>query len=273
MTTIITDCLNCQYRIVDNTLFYLTLEHEQSDASTESFYIRGKQLDLSDYSEWSFPNIVTGQMKAPLGDSYYGTHNPTDFYVVISDNRCILGYVYETDSNIHSVCYDITPDGEIAGAKWLAHDSGTVKTFNQGDSLSDTDFWQVLYPMEDGSRIFFMGRSSGADTFFSRTYSVSVEEWPDITNAELTPIQGGRASNGYSWSSLRCVADNKLFYDCHDGLCYYDILNGSVTKINNDKPTEIQFVGDNKVYYSWYDKVDKFYCCDLEGKNWRELNW
>lgn len=275
---IVSDCLNYQYRIVDKYLFYLSLEHEQSDASTESFSVRGKQLTLSDIdycleleldlNTLPFP-IVGTWMEVPYSNNYYKVHNPWDFYVVISDARCMLGYTYDYDNCRCNVCYDITLDGRF----WQALDDYTVNTYVRGDTITDTDFWSILYPMEDGSKVFFKGRKSDADTHFSRTYSVSADEWPDISNADLTPITGGISSNGWSSCVLNCVADNKLFYGCYDGLCIYDLETGTVSKVNNDRPSDIQYVGDNKIYYSWFEDGDQYYCCDLEGNHWRKLDW
>lgn len=124
----------------------------------------------------------------------------------------MLGYTYKTDRTWYRVCYDIEfenvndhPFGGVYEDRWFQTGDQHVESCPKGDTISDTDFWGVRCISEDGSTIYYQGRQSKSNTFFSRYHGVSVLEWPDISEAQLLPLTGG-----YS-PVLQCVADGKYF--------------------------------------------------------------
>lgn len=247
------DCLGAQYRIVDGVLFYLTLLHKQTSATTEWFSVAVKAIDIGD-----------GKTSLGLGQSVLveGTEiideqpetNPRDFFVVKDGDIWVAGYY---DENYVYDPYQ-TVRNTLARIDILKVTNGYLaqtKTANDFGGISAVDSQGRIYGYEK------RGYYSGKDV-----YDMDVAYYVHYDMAEGSKlVENGR---------VLCVADDLLFYyKTQDGLYQGDLTYFESKKINNDAPDAIEYVGDGKVYYYYYaSNRGKILCsCDLNDSDWQEI--
>lgn len=261
-TTLVSDCNDCQFRIVDNTLFYLSASIEQHDLNTADYYIIVKAIDLTDELNLE-PYIlaITNVTDISTSESW---GNVLKFFVAPLEEKYVLGYgVVDENRYIHYIRHDATKDGPI---------------FTKSDFRYSSDGPGVFYPNFNGQVLTpFVGETTqgwfAASSIGIKAYDI--DSWPDRAEngTEIFPPQ--------FYCSFKCVADEMLFLSIakeskDTGIYIYSFATGENKKINNDEADQIEYVGDGKIYY-YVKKISPdtgnvFCCCNLDGSNWKELD-
>lgn len=259
-TTLVSDCNNCQFRIVDNTLFYLSVSTEQYDLNTADYYTMIKAVDLTDESNLGAYILTETKITDISTLEFWG--NVSDFFVVPLEGKYVLGYsiVSEDRQNIYNVRHDATKNGTI---------------FTARDFRYSTDGQQVFYPNLNGQVLtHFIGETRQGWMVYSSNgiNAYDIDSWPNRleNGTEIFPPQ--------FHCYFKCVADEMLFSSITEeskdtGIYIYNFATGENKKINNDDAYQIEFVGDGKIYYYvWSTGYGYSFCsCNLDGSSWRQI--
>lgn len=251
-STLATDCANCQFRIVNNTLFYLTVMLDQQDLSTQDYYIAINEINLLDIDTINpdadvIASRISGKSSLiSFGESAGGGYNPVNFFVIVTENQYIIGYKYPSRAESYIIRYDVVRDGD------------QFSVINEREATGD---YYVRYPKFDGQILV-----SHVDT----TIAVDTDSWPDAIQDGTLILSKGK------W--LGCLADNMVFYKSDvDGIWMLDLLTGEEKKINNDDSVHLEYVGDGKIYY-YASEMDSEYhwyttlcSCNIDGTSWEKI--
>lgn len=266
--TLASDCNNCQFRIVDNILFYLSVSCTQYDLNTTDCHTTVKIIDLA---KSGLVNPQIDVESSVLIDITSGADNNEphvdNLFVIPTEEKYVIGYYYDS----YYVRHDITWEGD---------------TLAEADTVDEEDFryfsysydTTVLYPNLNGQILIAAGQWNWMP-YQGGVRAFDFDLWPDEleNGAELIPLDTRPRI------TLKCVADNMLFLSTEErvdgaGIYSYCIKTNESQKINNDVAEQIEYVGDGKIYYyvRGYDREDNgvhiFCCCDLDGENWEKIS-
>lgn len=256
--TVVTDCANCQYRIINNTLFYLTVVHYQEDLSTETYCIAIKSLDL-EHLDLSNPDIdpqdLTLQIRNSITPfpmhSYDGGFNPENLFVMQleDEGRYIIGYQYVcTQGSYRDYSFSVCN---------VVEKNQNSNEFLAIDGENDTNVGSIHCAENSGNIMI---------TDDTGTYLRKINSWPN-------DVQEVRVLSEKQY--IRCVTEEFIFYIddyINETLFALNRSTGEQWKVNNDSPSAVEFVDDGKIYYYMYkDKKYTLCRCNLDGSEWTQI--
>lgn len=261
--TLASDCNDCQFRIVDNTLFYLSVSITQHDFNTADYYSTIQKINLSD----SFLDVgfVPSEMivKTRITDLAAPTSwgEVSGLIVVPQEGKYMIGYnLYcAKDENEYYVRYDLVKKEGI---------------LSEIDFRYSTDGMEILHFNSD-EQIFtqFIDEEYTYISYGLDAYDISL--WPDQLEdgVEILPPQYGQ--------EFMCITDDMIISSIDkgsdEGIYIFDLTRGESRQVNTDAAKQIEYIEDGKIYYyvSGWDndnhRIDIFCRCNLDGSNWKEL--